>query len=120
MNSNLGLATLKSTAGYIGIRAQLKNPINTQLPRIVKQVAGEAEGEIWVAWASFFLFSFLFFSFLLLISFISVVLEHIIFSYFYFHCIFWIWMLSFELKLNAEFNFFSNYYLECLKFRQIS
>ena len=29
-------------------------------------------------------------------------------------------MLSFELKLNAEFNFFSNYYLECLKFRQIS
>ena len=29
-------------------------------------------------------------------------------------------MLSFELKLNAEFNSFSNYYLECLKFRQIS
>ena len=29
-------------------------------------------------------------------------------------------MLSFEQKLNAEFNFFSNYYLECLKFRQIS
>ena len=29
-------------------------------------------------------------------------------------------MLSFELKLNAEFDFFSNYYLECLKFRQIS
>ena len=23
-------------------------------------------------------------------------------------------MLSFELKLNAEFNFFSNYYLECI------
>ena len=63
MNSNLGLGTLNSTAGYIGIRAQLKNPINTQLPRIVKQVAGEAEGEIWVAWASFFLFYFLFFSF---------------------------------------------------------
>ena len=120
MNSNLGLATLNSKAGYIGIRAQLKNPINTQLPRIVKQVAGEAEGKIWVAWASFFFFSFLFFSFLLLISFISVVLEQIIFSYFYFRCIFWIWMLSFELKLNAEFNLFSNYYLECLKFRQIS
>ena len=66
MNSNLGLGTLKSTAGYIGIRAQLKNPINTQLPRIVKQVAGEAEGEIWVAWASFF---FIFFSFLLFSSF---------------------------------------------------
>ena len=29
-------------------------------------------------------------------------------------------MLSFELKLNAEFDFFSNYYMECLKFRQIS
>ena len=28
-------------------------------------------------------------------------------------------MLSFELKLNAELNFFSNYYLECLKFRKI-
>ena len=118
MNSNLGLGTLNSTAGYIGIRAQLKNPINTQLPRIVKQVAGEAEGEIWVAWASFFYF--ILFSFLFLICFISVVLEQIIFSYFYFRCIFWIWMLSFELKLNAEFNFFSNYYLECLKFRQIS
>ena len=25
-------------------------------------------------------------------------------------------MLSFELKLNAEFNFFSNYYLECMEF----
>ena len=62
MNSNLGLGILKSTAGYIGIRAQLENPINSQIPRIVKQVAGEAEGEIWVAWASF-LFSFLFFSF---------------------------------------------------------
>ena len=49
MNSNLGLATLKSTAGYIGIRAQLKNPINTQLPRIGKQVAGASEVEIWVA-----------------------------------------------------------------------
>ena len=29
-------------------------------------------------------------------------------------------MLSSELKMNAELNFFSNYYLECLKFRQIS
>ena len=29
-------------------------------------------------------------------------------------------MFSFELKLNAEFKFFSNYYLECLKSRQIS
>ena len=29
-------------------------------------------------------------------------------------------MLSFELKLNAEFIFLLNYYLECLKFKQIS
>ena len=26
-------------------------------------------------------------------------------------------MLSFELKLNAEFNFFSNYYLERMEFQ---
>ena len=62
MNSDLGLVTLKSIVGYIGIRAQKRKPINTKLPRIVKQVAGEAERKIWVAWASFF-FSFLFFSF---------------------------------------------------------
>ena len=43
MNSDLGLATLKSTAGYIGIRAQLRNPINRKLPRIVKKVAGASE-----------------------------------------------------------------------------
>ena len=48
MNSDLGLVTLKSTAGYIGIRAQKRNPINRTLPRKVKQVAGELE-EIWVA-----------------------------------------------------------------------
>ena len=43
MNSDLGLATLKSTAGYIGIRAQMRNPINRKLPKIVKQVAGASE-----------------------------------------------------------------------------
>ena len=43
MNSDLGLATLKSTAGYIGIRAELRNPINRKLLRIVKQVAGASE-----------------------------------------------------------------------------
>ena len=26
-------------------------------------------------------------------------------------------MLLFELKLNAEINFFSNYYLECIEFQ---
>ena len=43
MNSDLGLGTLKSRAGYIRIRAQLRNPINRKLPRIVKQVAGASE-----------------------------------------------------------------------------
>ena len=43
MNSDLGLATLKSIASNIGIRAQMRNPINRKLPRIVKQVAGASE-----------------------------------------------------------------------------
>ena len=43
MNSNLGLGTLKSTAGYIGIRAQKRNPINRKLPRMKKQVEGALE-----------------------------------------------------------------------------
>ena len=33
LNSKLGQTTLKPTAGYIGIRAQLRNPINRKLPR---------------------------------------------------------------------------------------
>ena len=49
MNSKLGQTTLKSTAEYIGIRAQLRNPINRQLPKKKGQVAGEAEVEISVA-----------------------------------------------------------------------
>ena len=67
MNSNLGQSTLKSTTECIGIRAQLRNPINTQLPRRGNQVGGEAERKIWVAKGftlSFLFFSFLFFSFL--------------------------------------------------------
>ena len=63
MNSDLGLATLKSTAGYIGIRAQLRNPINRKLPRIVKQVAG-ARRDLGSLGFTFIFFSFLFFSFL--------------------------------------------------------
>ena len=49
LNSNMGQSTWKSTKECIGIRAQQRNPINKQLPRRRKQVAGEAEGEIWVA-----------------------------------------------------------------------
>ena len=46
----------------IGIRAQLRNPINKQLPRRKRQAVGEAEKKIWVAEGliSFFFFSFLF------------------------------------------------------------
>ena len=43
MNSDLGLVPLESTAGYIGIRAQKRNPINRKLPRKVKQVADASE-----------------------------------------------------------------------------
>ena len=117
MNSNLGLATLKSTAGCIGIRAQLKNAINTQLPRIVKHVAGEAEGEIWVSWASFF-FSFLFYSSSYFIYFRRFRADY--FLVFLLSLYFLDLDVIIEPKLNVEFNFFSNYYLECLKSRQIS
>ena len=120
MNSDLGLATLKSTACYIGIRAQLGNPINMKLPRMKKASCRRSRRRDLGSLGFIFLFCFLFFSYFLLFSFLYVVLEQIIFSYFYFRCIFWIWMLSFELKLNADFHFFSNYYLERLKFRQIS
>ena len=63
----MGQSTWKSTKECIGIRAQLRNPINTQLPRRKMQAVGEAEREIWVAegFILFFFFSFLFFSFLL-------------------------------------------------------
>ena len=60
----MGQSTWKSTKECIGIRAQLRNPINTQLPKRKAQAVGEAEREIWVA-EGFILFSFLFFSFLL-------------------------------------------------------
>ena len=83
MNSNLGLGTLKSTAGYIGIRAQTRNPINRKLPRIVKQVAGASKRDLGSLGFTFIFFSFLFFSFLFFslsyFSFGFVVLEQIIF-----------------------------------------
>ena len=63
LNSNLGQSTWKSTTKFIGIRAQLRNPINTQLPRRGKQVGGEAEQKIWVAEG--FTLSFSFFSYLI-------------------------------------------------------
>ena len=67
MNSDLGLATLKSTTGYIGIRAQLRNPINRKLPRIVKQSQVHQKRDLGSLGFTFIFFSFLFFSFLFLI-----------------------------------------------------
>ena len=65
MSSEFGPSYFLPTTGYLGIRAQKGEPINTKLPRLKTQVAGASE-EIWVAYASlyFIFFSFLFFSFL--------------------------------------------------------
>ena len=43
MSSDLGLGTLKSITGYIGIRAQVRNLINRKLPRLKTQVVGASE-----------------------------------------------------------------------------
>ena len=63
MNSNLGLGTLKSTAGYIGIRAQMRNPINRKLP-IMKKGKSQAhqKRDLGSLGFIFIFFSFLFFS----------------------------------------------------------
>ena len=79
MSSDLGLDTWNSTAGYIGIRAQLRNPINRKLPRSKTQVAGASEERSGYPRLRFyFFFSFLFFIFFLFLSFIYVVLEQIV------------------------------------------
>ena len=115
MNSELGLVTLKSTAGYLGIRAQLKTYkyAATQKSKVsCSRIRREDLGSLG------FIFFFFFSSFYFFSLFRSFRVDY--FLVFLFSFYFWIWMLSFELKLNAEFDFFSNYYLECLKFRQIS
>ena len=69
MNSDLGLAILKSTAGYIGIRAQLGNPINTKLLRMKKASCGRSRRrDLGSLGFIFFIFFLLFSSFLLFIS----------------------------------------------------
>ena len=85
MSSELGLDTGNSTAYYIGIRAQLRNPINRKLPRLKTQVAGASE-EIWVAYASLY---FLFFSFLS-VSVSVVFLEQIVSARLFYFIFFWI------------------------------
>ena len=105
MNSNLGQSTLKSTTDCIGIRAQLRNPINTQLPRRRNQVGGELERKIWVAEGftlSFLFFSFLFFSFSVFRRFrVDYFLIFFIFVLFYGSGCY-----RFEQKLDAELNSF--------------
>ena len=85
MNSNLGQSTLKSTTECIGIRAQLRNPINRKLPRRRSQVGGESERKIWVAEG--FTLSFLFFSFLFFLFFFVVFfrVDYFSFSLFLFY-----------------------------------
>ena len=64
----MGQSMWKSTKECIGIRDQLRNPINTQLPRRKTQAVGEAEREIWVAEGFIlFFFSFIFFFFILVL-----------------------------------------------------
>ena len=69
LNSKLGQTTLKPTAGYIGIRAQLRNPINRKLPREKKagrrRIRSRDLGSLRLHFL-FFSFSFFFFSFLYL------------------------------------------------------
>ena len=48
MSSEFGPSYFLPTTGYLGIRAQKGEPINTKLPRLKTQVAGALE-EIWVA-----------------------------------------------------------------------
>ena len=62
---------------------------------------------------TFLFFSFLFFSALLFSFFYFRRLEQIVFSYF-FSFYFLDLNVIVLLKLNAEFKFFSNYYLECI------
>ena len=88
LNSNLGQSTLKSTIECIGIRAKLRNPINTQLPRRGTQVGGESERKIWVAEGFtlsflFFSFLFLFFSFSIFRRFRAVYFLSLLFSFYF-------------------------------------
>ena len=78
MNSELGLFILKSTTGYLGIRAQKGKPINTKLPRLKRASRRRIRrdlGSLGFTSFSFILFSFLFLSFLffsfLLVSVVS-------------------------------------------------
>ena len=122
MNNELGLFILKSTAGYLGIRAQNGKPINTKLPRLKNAGRRRSRRDLGSLGFTLFFFSFLFFSFLffsfLLVS--VIFLEQVVSArLFYFLLLFLDLNVIVELKLNAEINFFSNYYLERMEFSTI-
>ena len=89
----MGHSMWKSTKECIGIRAQLRNPINTQLHRRKTKAVGEAEREICVA-EGFILFFFSFLLFYFLFLFFSFILFSGARCY------------RLEQKLNAEFHSF--------------
>ena len=101
LNSKLGQTTLKPTAGYIGIRAQLRNPINRKLPREKKEGRRRIRSRDLGSLRLHFLF--LFFFFLFFIFLVSVIFRV---AYFLFHLFLFYFFGSgcypFELKLNAE------------------
>ena len=68
MNSNLGLGTLNSTAGYIGIRAQLKKPYKYAATQNSKASCRRSRRRDLGSLGFIFLFSFLSFSFLFFFS----------------------------------------------------
>ena len=74
MNSNMGQSTWKSTKECIGIRAQLRNPINTQLPRRKKAGSGRSRTKDLGSLRLHFIFFFSFLLFFFLFS-VSVVID---------------------------------------------
>ena len=109
----MGQSTWKSIKECIGIRAQLRIPINTQLPKRKKVGSGRSRtkdlGSLRLHIFSFFFFYFCFRRYSLDCFHLSL----ICFS-------FWISMLSFRVEAECRILFSSNYYLECSKSIQIS
>ena len=86
LNSKLGQTTLKPTADYIGIRAQLRNPINRKLPREKKvgrrRIRSRDLGSLRLHFIFLFFF-FLFFS--LFLVFVVFRVDYFSFNLFLFH-----------------------------------
>ena len=86
MNSNMGQSTWKSKKECIGIRAQLRNPINKQLPGEKKKASRQSgTKDLGSRRLHFiFFFSFLFFYFLFLFLSLQIRLFSSFFILFYF------------------------------------